>query len=52
MQMEGALDLRRIGQPDFFRMVKLTSVNKGVEVAGWQLRPVPGGTGSFPSSTA
>ncbi len=45
MAMEGAVDLRRIGQPDFFRMVKLTSVNPGVEVAGWQVRRGPGGSG-------
>ncbi len=43
--MEGMVDLRRIGHPDFFQAVKLTPLSRNLEVAGWQMSPTPGSSG-------
>jgi len=36
---EGTVDLRRVGRNDFFRGVKLTSMEKTLEMAGWEMSP-------------
>ena len=40
LRMEGAVDLRRIGQPDFFRQIRLSSTDKSMAFSGWRVRPV------------
>ncbi|MBI1953639.1 MAG: hypothetical protein HYS41_05905 [Candidatus Omnitrophica bacterium] len=43
--MDGTVDLRKIGRPDFFSMVRLSSLEKGWLVSGWQMDPVLQGSG-------
>ncbi|MBI3323476.1 MAG: hypothetical protein HYZ95_03320 [Candidatus Omnitrophica bacterium] len=45
VSMEGTVDLRRIGQQDFFQHVKLNSSETGVEVLGLEMTAAPGGSG-------
>lgn len=45
LMLEGGVDLRRIGQPDFFSGVRLSSTDQDVQVAGWQMRMTPGSSG-------
>lgn len=39
--MEGTVDLRRLGQHDFFRGVRLTSLQRDVEWGPWTVSPLP-----------
>ncbi len=41
--VEGTVDLRRLGQPDFFQTVKVTSPDRDFKMAGWQVSPLAGG---------
>ena len=55
MQMEGLLDVRRIGQPDFFRHVKLSPMpgaGGNLDVAGFQVLTAPGDSGVQLQTTA
>ena len=38
--MEGTVDLRQIGQPDFFRAITLISMERNLEVGNWQVSPL------------
>ncbi len=40
--LDGEVDLRRTGQPDFFKRVHLSSLEKTLGVAGWQMAPIAG----------
>jgi hypothetical protein len=47
--MEGSVDLRRLGRPDFFQGVRLKSTGRNaVSWAGWQVGPLPGWRGDAP----
>lgn len=43
--LEGNVDLRRVGRPDFFRQVKLSSMERTLGLGSWQMGPTPGGPG-------
>ncbi|MCM8794968.1 MAG: hypothetical protein NC819_04110 [Candidatus Omnitrophica bacterium] len=43
--MEGVVDMRRIGQPDFFRGVKLSSLDKSLRWGEWRVSDIPGVSG-------
>lgn len=47
MLMEGRVDLRRVGRPDFLNGVRLNSADHQLELAGWQLGMTPGTSGVF-----
>jgi hypothetical protein len=56
MRIEGSVDLRRIGQPHFFRQVRLNSTGKSMTFGGWEVSPVsvqsPGGPMGGPGGGA
>ena len=43
--IEGTVDLRRLGQPDFFSQVRLSSVQNALELYGWEMSPTRGTPG-------
>ena len=43
--VEGEVDLRRLGQRDFFRKIKLSSMERSLNLNGWQMTPTPGTQG-------
>ncbi len=43
--LDGAVDLRKIGRPDFFQRVKLSSMEKGMTLSGWRMDPFPKASG-------
>jgi len=44
-RMEGQVDLRRMGQSDFFRAIRLSPSTRDFSWAGWQIRPTSGWQG-------
>ncbi len=43
LRMEGLLDLRRLGQPTFFKEVRLTPADKSLNWNGWKMTPLGSG---------
>ena len=50
--VEGTVDVRRFGQPDFFKGLHLSSMEKALNLSGWRMSPTPGGFGLWISRNA